>query len=475
MGERFKEILSILKTLFSGTAPVPEAEAEAASNGTDRAAEWAQLFRGNAPWLTDPAMKSLGLPAAIAGEIARLATVELSGHVAGSARAEYLDAQLQPVLAAMRVQCEYAAACGGIILKPYVTGGAIAVDFVQPENFIPVRWDARGVITDAVFIEQRRQGGAWYTRLEYHTLQPDGCFVHNTAFVSRSRERLGTKTPLSAVPEWSALAPEWGVRLADGSAPCTPLFCYLRIPFANQTDPASPLGVSVYSRAVSLIEEADRQYNRILWEYEGSELAVDASVGALQIGGREGFSMPRHQKRLFRELAVDKGDGGDLYSVFSPQIRDESLFSGLNNLLRRIEFACCLSYGTLSDPENVAKTAEEIKMSRQRSYSAVADIEKSMENALHALVDIMNTYATLYHLAPEGAYEASFRFGDSVVTDTAAEREQMRRDCLDGAAAWWEYRMRFYGEPEETARERAAQAAQAQSAHSAPETAPAAP
>lgn len=288
--------------------------------------------------------------------------------------------------------------------------------------------------------------------------------MHNAAFVSSSRDKLGTKTKLSAVPEWSSLAPQWGVRRADGDAFGCPLFCYFRIPFANQADPASPLGVSVYSRAVSLIEEADRQYNRILWEYEGSELAVDASIGALQIGGNDNFSMPKHRKRLFRELAVDKGDGGDLYSVFSPQIRDQSLFNGLNNLLRRIEFACCLSYGTLSDPENVAKTAEEIKMSRQRSYSAVADIEKSMENALRTLVDIMNTYATLYRLAPEGAYETSISFGDSVITDTAAEREQMRRDCIDGACAWWEYRMRFYGETEELARLRAAEAAQQASA-----------
>ena len=79
--------------------------------------------------------------------------------------------------------------------------------------------------------------------------------------------------------------------------------------------------------------------------------------------------------------------------------------------------------------------------------------------SLRGLVRAMDVYATLYRLAPEGGYEAVFRFGDAVVTDTAAERLAMRQDCIDGAAAWWEYRARFYGEDEATARARAAEAA----------------
>lgn len=465
MGERFREIWRIFKSTFADSPPEPDARTDAAGRALDAAALWMALFRGEAPWLAEAGMRSLNLPAAIVSETARLATVELAGHVTGSARADYLDAQLQPVLRAMRVQCEYAAACGGVICKPYPEGGRIAVEFVRPGGFIPTEWDARGRMTGALFLEQVRRGAAWYTRLEHHALRPDGYVVRNRAFVSAAPHTLGRPCALRDVPDWAALQPEQRVCRADGTPPDEPLFCYLRMPFANQTDPASPLGVSAYSRAVELLEEADRQYSRILWEYEGSELAVDASVGALQVDGPGGgFSLPQRRSRLFRELAVDRGDGGDLYSVFSPAIRDESLFNGLNHLLKRIEFACCLSYGTLSDPQDTAKTAEEIKMSRQRSYAAVADIQNGMAETLRALVRAMDVYATLYRLAPEGPYETALHFGDAVVTDTAAERAQMRQDCRDGAAAWWEYRMRFYGESEAQARRRAAQAAQGREA-----------
>ncbi|MEG0897436.1 MAG: phage capsid protein [Ruthenibacterium sp.] len=434
-------------------------ETPAATEKMLRAADgWMSLFCGQAPWLTDGNTQSMNLPAAIAGELARLTTVELAGQVSGSARADYLNAQLAPVLAAMRTQCEYAAAGGGLILKPYVNGTQIGVDFVQAHSFIPTAWNACGDITGAVFIEQAKKAHGTYTRLERHSMTSDGYLVENSAYFSPTDHALGVKTPLTAVPEWAMLSPKLTLRRADGSHLTKPLFAYFKIPFANQEDTSSPLGVSVYSRATGLMEQADRQYTRILWEYEGSELAVDASIGALQTESGD-LRLPHGKERLFRELAIDKGDGGDLYSVFSPAIRDGSLFNGLNQLLKRVEFSCYLSYGTLSDPQSVEKTAEEIKMSRQRSFSAVCDMQKSLAAALQALVDAMDVYASLYALAPIGAYETHLQFGDAIAVDTERERDAMREDCRDGAAAWWEYRVKFYGESEDVARSHVAEAA----------------
>ena len=61
--------------------------------------------------------------------------------------------------------------------------------------------------------------------------------------------------------------------------------------------------------------------------------------------------MPKGRERLFRMMDMD--DNNEKYKVYSPAIRDESLFNGMNNILRRIEFNCGLAYGTLSNPEAV--------------------------------------------------------------------------------------------------------------------------
>lgn len=53
------------------------------------------------------------------------------------------------------------------------------------------------------------------------------------------------------------------------------------MPEANTIEAHSPLGVSGYSRAVKLIKEADLQYSRMLWEFQGGELAIDIDRDAL--------------------------------------------------------------------------------------------------------------------------------------------------------------------------------------------------
>lgn len=393
---------------------------------------WAQMFADKPPWLDDTT-KSLGLPASIAGEIARLITVELDSKIAGSPRADYLQQEYQLVLDNLRANVEVAAAGGGMAFKPYVDGGHIVVDCVPAWRFLPTGFNSRGEVTGAVFVEQVAKGRTYYTRMEHHQLSDTGYTICNLAFASSTRDALGNACRLDVVDEWADLDPELTIHYGDGTGPDRALFAYFRVPLANTVDPESPLGASVYSRATDLICEADRQYSRILWEYEGSELAVDASQGALTEDG-PGHKPPALLKRwhrLFRQLAIDQGQGGDLYKVYNPTIRDASLFNGLDKLLKRIEFNCNLAYGTLSDPQNVDKTAEEIRSSKQRSYAAVCDLQRSLQTALEHLIWIMDLYADLYQLAPRGAYEASFTWGDGILQDVDAEFAR-RKQLADG-------------------------------------------
>lgn len=392
---------------------------------------WLQLFRGDAPWLGEET-KSAGLPAAIASEFARLVLVEFDSQITGSARADWLNGEYKTMQEKLRNAVELACAGGGVVFKPYPDGGGLALDCVPAWRFFPTSFNARGEVTGAVFVERVTKGEVYYTRLEHHSREENGYTIRNLAFRSFTKDALGTACGLDAVPEWADLEPELTIHYKDGSGLEGMLFSYFRMPFANTVDLDSPLGVSVYARAVDLIHQADEQYSRILWEFEGSELAVDASVGALPRTGADGkpAKLPKRQKRLFRELAIDGGQG-DLYKVFSPEIRDTSLFNGLDKLLKRIEFACSLAYGTLSDPASVEKTAEEIRTSKQRSYAAVCDIQKALQAALEHLVWVMDLYASLYKLAPSGKYEISFNFGDGVLEDTEKEFAR-RKQLVDG-------------------------------------------
>ena len=222
------------------------------------------------------------------------------------------------------------------------------------------------------------------------------------------------------------------------------------MPDANNIDSSSPLGVSVYDRAREDIENADKQWSRIMWEYEGSELAIDADVSVFKKDeARDKFVLPSGKERLFRILDFD--DNNEKYKVFAPEIRDISLFNGFNNILKRIEFNSGLAYGTLSDPQNVDKTAEEIKSSKQRSYSTVKDIQNTTEDALKSLAQAMDIVARLGNLPAGKAYEMSFKWDDSIVVDREKELLSMQQDAASGMIRKELYIAKKYGVTEEEA------------------------
>ena len=405
---------------------------------------WSNMYHNRAPWC-NKTVHSLNLPAVIASELSRLATIEFSSEVAGSKRAEFLSEQYIPVLNQLRKYTEFACAKGGVVLKPYVTGKKIGVDCVQADCFLPICFDMTGKMTGAVFADCVTQSNQEFLRLERHLLTEKGYQISNFAY-----EKCGTnwkETTLSAVEKWAELIPEMTVEGVK-----KPLFAYLRMPGANTVDANSPLGVSVYQKAVELIEQADRQYSRLLWEFEGGELAIDASADALRYDKDGKASMPQLNKRLFRGLDIDAG-GQDLYSVFSPELRDQSLIRGLNEILCRIEDACGLARGTISHPEGEVRTATELKMMKQRSYTTVRDIQKSVADALEDLLYAINVWTDLYQLAPQGEWQVSFRFDDSVLTDRNEEFNQRKQLVEAGILFPWEFRMWYLGESEQQAKE----------------------
>lgn len=416
---------------------------------------WTDLFLDEPPWRFDPEepVESLGLAVSIAGEYARLATIEMKSEITGSERAEYLNWVYQNVLDHLRVQTEYGCAKGGLMFKPYLSGTTLSVDYVQADHFYPTAFDGSGRITGVIFLEKLVRDRQIFRRLEYHHLEPQGCVIENRAFVSRvsawgdQSPTLGKPIALTEVAEWSRLEPKVVLEGVDRL-----LVGYFKMPLANHVDPGSPLGVSAFSRAVDLIHQADAQWTRILWEYEGAELAIHADRGLFKKDKRGELELPKHRERLYRTLPAFQDEGMSGLQIFSPEIRDGSLFNGLNNMLKRIEFQCALAYGTLSDPQNVDKTAEEIKSSKQRSYATIKDVQKALQAALEDLIYAMDRWATIGELAPQGAYQTTFHWDDSIVADKQVELNDMRQDVAAGLIRPELYVAKRYGVSEEEAK-----------------------
>lgn len=433
---------------------------------------WLNMYKNTPPWLGGEAhVKSLNLPATIAEEMARLVLTEFDMQLDGSARATFLKDQIDSTLDNMSNIVEMWCALGGIVLKPYAAGedengnpDEIMVDVVQANRFFPTTFNSNKEVTGAVFVDTKRVGDYIYTRLEHHNLEGEHYTVVNKAFRS---ERLNTMTteddqmsvehpfmtevPLESVDEWQGLEP---IVEMDGIE--KPFFVYIKTPRANNIDPHSPLGASVYSRAVEAIEEADRQFSRILWEYEAKEAAIDADETLFTTDQRGNPILPHGKERQYRTYDFGGTEKTGFIQAYSPEIRDSSMFNGLNKLFRNIEFLCGLAYGTISDTNvtaNGERTATEIKYSKQRSYTTVSAMQKAWENGLDDLIYVMNTICSLYGIVPDGAIEKTITWGDGVLEDTDIEYQRRWNMVVAGKLKLEKFYMWYFGCSEEAARE----------------------
>lgn len=376
--------------------------------------EWEDLYTNESSWIREDTI-SLELASAISSETARLITNNGKSWISGSQRADYLQEQYGRYMSRIRRDVEFACALGGIIFKPYLSGKQIKVDSVTADRFLPVSFDSDGEITAAVFQERHTIGNDYYTRLEYHSLDVDkGIYTAvNRAFLSKDQYSLGKECSLKSVPLWSDYTEEMIIRDVE-----RPLFAYYKMPAANNIDISSPLGMSCYKKAVEEIRQADKHWERIMWEYQGSELAVMAEQAMFTIEKGKP-AIPKGKRRLYNIL---QGNGNEnFFKEFATSIRDNSLFNGLNRIFQRIEFNCGLAYGTLSDPQTVEKTAEEVRGSKQRSLTYIQNIQEALQDSLQHLIYALNAYADICELAPSGEYETVFEWGDGVTEDRDKE------------------------------------------------------
>ena len=355
----------------------------------------------------------LKLPIAISSEFARLVMAESKFLVSGN---DEISTQFSEFIKNLRSQMGVACAFGGMAFKPYLTENGLKINLIPANRFYPVSFDSDGNITSAVFVDTQTVGEYNYTRLEYHKLEKSQYTVINKCYKSLSSSYLGVACNLSEVDSWATIKENQTITNID-----KPLFAYFKIPLSNNID-NSPLGVSVYAQAVKLIKQAEEMWERILWEYESKETAIDVSIDLFKLEKNKP-KLPKGKERLYRTYQSNP-DGDFFFKEFSPEIRDSSLFNGFNKILQRIEFSVGLAYGTLSEPSEVEKTATEILTSKQRSYVFVSEIQQSLEKALEDLIYALNVYSSV-EKSPLSNLKLTCTFGDSVLEDT--EKEFQRR------------------------------------------------
>lgn len=433
--------------------PVASEEVE---NIIDRCA---RIYKGSPDWVDSKnGIKTINFAKSICSEVARLTTLGIGIHVEGSKRAEWLQAQMDKIYFKLREWVEYGCAFGTVILKPNESG----VELVLPGNFV-ITATENGKVTGVVFWNsvQGENEKIFYTKLEHHKIMPDGSYmISNRCYIGSSLYDTKRRVDIDVTP-WKNLDEDVYIGGMDGGT----LFSVLRTPHANNLQAESPLSLPIFCDALEELKDLDVAYSRNVEEIDDSRRTVLLDSDALSASGSAvsrnaaAFEHRREELKLPKYVRNVTGNGVEtLYKEINPTLNTETRIKGINNLLNLIGYKSGFSNDHFSfDMAKGVQTATGVEAAQQRTIQFIKDMRDKLESCMSDLLFALNAFADLYALAPAGAYEATYDFGD-ITYNREEDRARWWGYVLNGKVPAWMYFTKFEGIPEDEAKAMIAEA-----------------
>lgn len=341
--------------------------------------------------------------------------------------------------------------------------GAIALWFDVPADASrPVR------------VRPRRYDARMMVPLDWDDDEVTACAFVTTAYVGGRRvTQASAHVPSAETGTYHVLTRMWdsrGVVVEDGSVIADldtlqplPTFAVMRPALDNCVADGSPLGVSVFNDAVNACMAVDEAFDACVRELLVCKPRLFVSDDLLQVvdeSGRRVVVPSAPEETVIRSVTGMTGD--EVMKTFQPQLRSEQLARMLNEA--KAQLGDLTGFGSdyfCSDRQGGLKTATEVAADSSALMRNLANHEaeagSTLSRTLSAAVSCARSLCDAD--VEEDFGGVTVTWDDSIVEDTPAEKAQMQAEIAAGIAAPWEYRARFYGEPEGVARQRAAEAA----------------
>ena len=426
-----------------------EFDANVVSSGqmNDWINECINIYKGSPCWLDESdEIDTVNFAKSICSETARLATLGIGIRVDGSARAEWLQQQIDKVYYQLRNWVEYGCAHGTIVLKP----NGNTIDLYTPGQF-EITHSSDDVIDGMVFMDTEQAGDKWYTRLEYHRFVGDQYHITNKCYVGNSEGELKKRVALELSP-WNYLEEEVAVKNIN-----RPLFAPLRMPQANNIDLGSPYGLPIFSEAVQELRSLDIAFSRNASEIADSKRIIMADDSLLVEHGRKinkgGAENEAKRIGLPKMVKMVRGDGRETYyQEINPQLNTTSRLEGINALLSQIGYKVGFSNGYFVFNESTGiQTATGVEAEQQRTVQFIKDVRDKLESCISDLIYALNVFADLYGLSAAGNYELALDFGD-ITYNPDEDRQRWWSYVLAGKMPAWRFYVKFEGMTEEEAK-----------------------
>lgn len=318
---------------------------------------------------------------------------------------------------------------GGMVLVPTVTGGEIVITAANQERLFVTSRRGRKASGAVLLAEVATIDTYEYQRWINYTMDENGTQMIQTVITDSS----GVLVPFATVPAWASITPEVTIGGTDRL-----LLGFVRCPRDNRLE-SKAYGVPITYGAERELLETVEHYNIYRREILLSRMMLGLpatmwknknDTAAASITGID------QVKRTVQDddtpfIPVESGimDDSGNWQQYAPPIRFEAMEARMNHLYRRLEKACSLSQGILTEHQALSyANKDEVRAAQYDTFAVITAMRKNIEAAMVDVAYAVDVLAERFGLTPAGArgnYEIKFDWDMSMIESSEQTYKQL--------------------------------------------------
>ena len=237
-------------------------------------------------------------------------------------------------------------------------------------------------------------------------------------------------------------------------------FQILKPNIANNLDINSPMGISIYANALDTLQGVDLAYDGFCEEMRlgRSRIFVNKKLIRRDENG-ETLTFDNNESGFYYGGEDDNGNAKP-FEFYSPTLRTESYFNGINNALNLLSSKVGFGENHYRFDKGGVTTATQVISENSEMFRSLKKHEILLNEVIigvcKALMYIHNNFTDdSFKFDLDANIEV--KFDDSIIEDKETMKMTDRQDVNMGVMSKVEYRMKWYNEDEATAKQKLAE------------------
>ena len=312
--------------------------------------------------------------------------------------------------------------------------GKIKIDYVDAFKIHPITIE-NGVLTECAFESKNTDS----INLVVHLKENGKYVIHNYVFDDKRIIQTYKFSTQSDIAWFQLLQPNIANNLND-----------------QLTD--DELGISVFANSIDALKDLDSKYDSFYQEFVLGRKRIFLSSKAYRVDVVSGERIKSFDPRDTQFYYLPEDDDGKQHiTEQQSELRSTQIIDGINAQLNYFGMKCGLGQSFFKFDGGGEMTATQVVSENSTLFRNLKKqeivIEEVLKNLTKVIIDASNNF-TDNPIGHVNESEIKILFDDSIIEDKEAQMKRDKEDVKEGLMSKEEYRMKWYGEDEDTAKEK---------------------